>query len=72
MTLDTYFFKDWPETLRPKDKDYYCVHGDYVRRPDRKLFLVSLVEGDLIRLIPVTEPSTVPEGANIIDLVPWK
>ena len=67
--MDTYFFKDWFGILRPADREYYCVSGDYVRRPDGKLYRVSLIEGEIIKLCSVNQ-ADVPEGANIVDLVP--
>lgn len=63
---DTYFFKGIKGVFQPKDREYYCQNGEYVRLPDGKLFLVEIK--DRIRLFPV-EASTLPPSAVIVDLV---
>jgi len=70
VMTDTYFFKGIEGVFRPKDREYYCQNGDYIRRPDGELFLVEIK--DRIRLFPVEAsmlPPKLPPNAVIVDLV---
>ena len=50
---------------RPKDREYLVRDGEYVRRPDGKMFRV-IVDG--LTYDPVGSDE-VPEGATIVELV---
>lgn len=66
VVMDTFFFKGIKGVFQTKDREYHCQDGDYVRRPDGKLFRVEIK--DRMRLFPV-EVSMLPPDAVIVDLV---
>lgn len=63
---DTFMFKGIMGIYEPKDREYYCQNGEYVRLPNGNMYLIEIT--DRIDLIPV-EASAVPANAVIIDLV---
>lgn len=64
--VDTFEFEDQRSVIyRPKDREYRCQDGEYVRRPDGKLYRV-IVDGLTYDPVGAEE---IPEGAVIIDLI---
>lgn len=63
---DTFRFKGVVGSFRPKDRDYLVADGEYVRRPDGKLFIVRIT--DKLSLERV-EAKNVPVDAVIVDLI---
>ncbi|HAI22789.1 TPA: hypothetical protein DCP77_04045 [Candidatus Collierbacteria bacterium] len=65
MVMDTFSF-GIEGVFQTKDREYHCQNGDYVRRPDGKLFRVEVK--DRMKLFPV-EASMLPPGSVVVDLV---
>ncbi len=65
--MDIFVFSDLFGSFRPKDKEYHCHDGEYIRRPDGAIFLV-IIETNKKRIKKI-KPTEMLNDVSVIELV---